>query len=227
MGKKVLLVHHEEGGSCHTPAKSSKIMKKILKQEGYDIDERTSLDVYTDEECMATFDLIVQAWTGGELTPEQERGLIDAVMNGAGLAGWHGGLNDCFRASLNYKFLLGSQFVAHPGGNVEFTVNITKPDDPIVKGIKDFTLTSEQYYLHVDPGILSGVSGEILATSTFHHVPILNMYHGTVMPAVYKRSWADGKIFYVAYGHSYKDFDVPGTREILRQGFLWATRDEE
>ena len=226
MTRKVLLVHHPEGGSCHTPQKSSMIMKEILENEGYNVDDRTTLDVYADEDYMDSVDLIVQAWTGGHLTTAQERGLIDAVMNGAGMAGWHGGLNDCFRDSLQYKFLVGSQFVAHPGGNVEFTVNITKPDDPIMKGIDDFTLRSEQYYLHVDPGIIAGLSGEVLATSTFN-APFLDWYHGTVMPAVYKRRWGDGRIFYVAYGHSYKDFDVHGTREILKRGFSWATRKND
>ena len=55
----------------------------------------------------------------------------------------------------------GGPWVAHPGDIIDYTVSITCPDDPIVAGLRDFRVHSEQYYMHVDP------SNEVLATTTF------------------------------------------------------------
>ena len=47
---------------------------------------------------------------------------------------------------------------------------------------------------------------------------------GTVMPAVWKRHYGEGRVFYSSLGHVAKDFDVPQVREIMQRGMLWAMR---
>jgi hypothetical protein len=160
------------------------------------------------------------------MTKGGTKNLQNAVMDGLGFAGWHGGMNDSFRRDTEYQWFMGSQWVAHPGGVVDFEVNIVpeKKDDPIVKGLNDFKLKSEQYYCHLDPGIIEGINGEVLATTKFKHP--YGDWNDVVMPFVYKRWWGDGKIFYAAYGHTFNDFNVPEAVEILKRGLLWATRDE-
>jgi len=116
-----------------------------------------------------------------------------------------------------YQYMTGGQWVSHPGGIVEYEVNIIDHDDPITKGISDFKISSEQYYLHTDP------SNEVLATTTFtgeHDAWI----EGCVMPVVWKRMWGQGRVFYTSLGHVAKDFDVPEVKEIARRGMHWATR---
>jgi type 1 glutamine amidotransferase len=193
------------------------IFTPFLQGQGYKVEISDTLDSYLDKEKMHALDLIVQAWTMSTITSEQEKGLLDAVRSGVGFAGWHGGMADSFRNSTEYQFMVGGQWVSHPDGIIEYEVNIVKPDDPIVTGLQDFTIESEQYYMHVDP------SNKVLATTTFsgaRHPWI----QGTVMPVVWKRMWGLGRVFYSSVGHVAKDFDVPEAREIVQRGMLWASR---
>lgn len=134
-----------------------------------------------------------------------------------GLAGWHGCMADSFRNNPEYQFMVGGQWVAHPGGIIDYTVTITQPSDPIVAGISDFRMHSEQYYMHVDP------LNEVLATTTFSdaHVPWIA---GCVMPVVWKKRWGNGRVFYSSLGHVSSDFEIPEALEIMKRGMLWASR---
>lgn len=213
--KKALMVWG--GWEGHEPKQCVDIFEPFLREQGYDVRVENTLDVYLDEEYMRSLDLIVQVWTMGELSADQATGLLGAVRSGVGIAGWHGGLGDSFRNHTEYQFMVGGQWVAHPGGIVDYTVNITKPDDPVVQGLSDFHMHSEQYYMHVDP------SNEVLATTTFsgEHCPWIE---GVVMPVVWKRRYGQGRVFYCSAGHVASDFDVPELRTIVQRGMLWASR---
>ena len=214
MTKKAILVWG--GWDGHEPKETVEIAKNILIKEDIDVEVFDNMDIYTDKEKMAGVDLIVPCWTAGEMTPEQSAGLREAVASGVGLAGWHGGLCDAFRGDTEYQFMTGGQWVAHPGNIIKYTVNITS-NDPIVAGIKDFEMESEQYYMHTDP------SNEVLAITTFsgEGAPWIN---GCVMPVIWKRMWASGKIFYMSVGHVASDFNVPALPEILKRGMMWAMK---
>ena len=205
------------GWDGHQPQQCAAIFAPRLREAGFVVECVETLDVYLDPARMRTLDLIVQVWTMGTISPEQERGLLDAVRAGVGFAGWHGGMSDAFRNSTEYQFMVGGQWVAHPGGIVDYDVHITDHDDPITAGIPDFRMRSEQYYMHVDP------SNTVLATTTFSgaHAPWIE---GTVMPAVWKRRWGTGKIFHATVGHVASDFDVPEARTIVERGLIWAAR---
>ena len=144
-------------------------------------------------------------------------GLLEAARSGVGVAGWHGGMCDSFRNNVDYQFMTGGQWVAHPGGVIDYTVNIINHRDPITKGLKDFKMNSEQYYMHTDPG------NEVLATTTFN-AENCEWIEDTVMPVVWKRRYSKGRVFYTSCGHVAKDFDVPEVREIVKRGMLWAAR---
>jgi len=176
-----------------------------------------TLDVYLDQDKMRSLSLVVPIWTMGTITQEQERGLLEAIKSGVGIAGWHGGMADAFRNNTEYQFMVGGQWVAHPGGIIDYEVNIINHDDPITAGLRDFKMHSEQYYMHVDP------SNEVLATTTFsgEYAPWIA---GCVMPVVWKRRWGIGKVFYCSLGHVARDFDVLEARTIVQRGMLWASR---
>lgn len=205
------------GWEGHEPKQCVDIFAPWLRNQGYEVEIADTLDVYLNQEKMRSLSLIVQVWTMGTITREQEQGLLDAIASGVGFAGWHGGMADSFRQSTDYQFMVGGQWVAHPGGIIDYEVHIVKPDDPIVAGLKDFKMHSEQYYMHVDP------SNEVLATTTFsgEHVPWIA---GVVMPVVWKRRWGQGRVFYCSLGHVAKDFDVIEARTIVQRGMLWASR---
>jgi type 1 glutamine amidotransferase len=205
------------GWEGHEPKQCVDIFAPYLRGQGYDVEISDTLDSYLDQEKMHALDLIVQVWTMGTITREQENGLLEAIKSGVGFAGWHGGAGDSFRNNTEYQFMVGGQWVAHPGGVIDYKVNITKPDDPIMAGLQDFEMNSEQYYMHTDP------SNEVLATTTFsgEYTPWIE---GTVMPVVWKRMWGQGRVFFSSVGHVAKDFDVPEARTIVERGMLWASR---
>jgi uncharacterized protein len=213
--KKALMVWG--GWMGHEPDLGVQIFAPYLESQGYDVTVSDTLDAYLNREMMMSLDLIVPVWTMGTITNEQEKGLLDAIQSGIGVAGWHGGMGDSFRNNVNYQFMVGGQWVAHPGGVIDYEVNITKPDDPLVAGLSDFKMHSEQYYMHVDP------SNEVLATTTFNgdHAYWID---GTVMPVIWKRMYGKGRVFYTSLGHVAKDFDVPEVLEIVKRGMLWASK---
>ncbi len=214
MKKALMVVGGWEG---HEPRQCSEIFAPILRSHGFDVEVSYTLDAYLDAEKMAGLSLVVPTWTMGTITREQEAGLLNAIKSGVGVAGWHGGMGDAFRNNTEYQWMVGGQWVAHPGGVIDYRVNITNHTDPITAGLSDFDMHSEQYYMHVDP------SNEVLATTTFDR-PEAPWAKGCVMPVVWKRMWGAGRVFYSSLGHVAKDFDVPEAREIQTRGFLWAAR---
>ena len=205
------------GWPGHEPKECADLWESLLAEEGFRVTVSDTLDSFADAEMMAGLSVVIPVWTTGEMSPEQTRGLLDAVASGVGIAGWHGGMGDSFRKNAEYQWMVGGQFVAHPGGICEYEVNITDHEDPITSGLSDFRVTSEQYYMHVD------TSNKVLATTTCH-CPDAPWVEGAVIPAVWKRMWDRGRVFYSSLGHVVADFDVPEVREIQRRGILWAAR---
>jgi uncharacterized protein len=212
--KKALFVWG--GWDGHEPKQCVDLFAPILQAEGFEVTISDTLDTYLETDLMQAQDLIVQVYTMSTITPEQERGLLETIKAGTGYAGWHGGMADAFRNNTEYQFMVGGQWVAHPGNIIDYIVNITS-SDPIVAGLHDFAMHSEQYFMHVDP------SNEVLATTTFNGEHC-EWIAGTVMPVVWKRRWGTGRVFYSALGHVRSDFDVFEAREIVRRGMLWASR---
>ena len=206
------------GWEGHEPRQCVDIFAPLMEAAGLEVDISDSLDVYLDAERMRSYAVITQVYTMSTITREQEQGLLDAIEGGVGFAGWHGGMADAFRNNTNYQFMVGGQWVAHPGNIIDYTVNITDHEDPITAGLADFAMHSEQYYMHIDP------SNEVLATTTFSG-QYCAWIDGTVMPVVWKRRWGAGRIFYASVGHVAADFNVPEAKEIVRRGMLWAARE--
>ena len=197
--KSVLIVWG--GWEGHEPKNNIDVFAPWLIDEGFSVEISDTLDAYSDVENLKSKDLIIQAVTMSPEDGESERieNLIKAVMGGVGLAGWHGGLCDSFRSNTSYQFMTGGQWVAHPGGVIDYEVNITNHDDPITKGLSDFKMHSEQYYMHVDP------LNEVLATTKFNaeHAPWID---GVEMPVVWKKMFGKGRVFYSSLAHVAKDF---------------------
>jgi type 1 glutamine amidotransferase len=213
-GRSVLMVWG--GWDGHEPRKCVDIFAPWMESLGASVRVSDTLDAYLDKPAMEATDLIVQVYTMGTITPEQEKGLLETVKAGAGLAGWHGGLADSFRQNTEYQFMVGGQWVAHPGGVIDYGVQITDHKDSVTRGLKDFKMHSEQYYMHVDPNC------KVLATTTFgsEHAAWIK---GCVVPVVWKKMYGKGRIFYTSLGHVASDFKVPEALEIVKRGILWAS----
>ena len=207
------------GWSGHEPEQCAKLVSDMLEGEGFKVYVENTTEAFADP-SIKDLSLIVPIITMSKIEKEEVQNLSKAVESGVGLAGWHGGMGDAFRESVEYQFMCGGQWVAHPGNVIDYRVDIAKPDDPICQGVKSFPYRSEQYYMHVDP------SNEVLATTTFSG-EILPWVEGVVMPVAWKRRHGKGRVFYSSLGHIAKEFDVPEMRTLFHRGALWAARKDE
>ena len=215
--KKALIVYG--GWDGHDPDGIAKTFSDILKAEGFEITLSDTLDAFSGD--LSGYDLIVPVWTMGTLDGKSEANVCNAVANGTGIAGCHGGMCDAFRNNTQWQFMTGSQWVAHPGNDtVTYKVEINKNTDSfLVAGINDFMVTSEQYYIHVDPAV------KVLATTKFPTVQGDHAPNGEVsVPVVYTKLWGKGKVFYNSLGHTSEIFKIPEAKELMRRGFLFAAR---
>jgi type 1 glutamine amidotransferase len=204
------------GWPGHDPDLCASIYREWLKKEGFEVRIETETTAFLDPDLM-DYSLIVPIYTMAKIEKPEALHLCEVVKSGVGLAGHHGGMCDAFRDSVDYQFMCGGQWVAHPGNIIDYKVDITRPDDPIMQGIDSFEHRSEQYYMHVDP------ANEVLATTTFtgDHSPWIE---GVVMPVVWKKRFGQGRVFFNSLGHRAYELDVPEIRTMMIRGLLWAAR---
>ena len=204
------------GWPGHEPEQGAAAVKGLIEAEGFGVRVETSTAAFADP-AIRDLSLIVPIITMAGIEKDELANLEAAVRGGVGLGGYHGGMGDAFRNAPDYQFMVGGQWVAHPGNVIDYRVNVTRPDDPVMAGIVDFDYRSEQYYMHVDP------SNEVLATTTFNgdHAAWID---GVVMPVVWKRKHGAGRVFYSSLGHVAKEFEVLEMRTILQRGLAWAAR---
>lgn len=218
--RKALLV--QGGWEGHQPKEVADLFAEILRNEGFEAEISDTLDAFLDAEKLAGLSLIVPIWTMSTISDEQFAPIQAAVRDhGVGMAGCHGGMCDAFRMNTEWQFLTGSQWVSHPGNDgVRYTVNVTDHDHEITRGLADFEVVSEQYYLHVDPGV------KVLATTQFP-TPGADGPHvdnPCAMPQVYTKRYGAGRVFYNALGHVRNILEEATPRELMRRGFLWAAK---
>lgn len=208
--KRALIV--QGGWDGHQPKEVSEILAGLLQEEGFEVEVSDTLDAFKDGEKLKALDLIVPVWTMGSITKEQLNPLLDAVKSGVGIAGCHGGLGDSFRNETEFQYMVGGQWVAHPGNDgVHYKVRIKDRDDPLMAGLEDFDVVSEQYYMHVDP------ANRVLAVTSFGE---------TEMPVVWTKKYGGGRVFYCSLGHQANIVAMPEVLTIMRRGMVWASERE-
>ena len=223
------------GWPGHVPVEATDRFLPFLEEQGFDVHVEDSPEVYTDAEAMAATDLVLQCYTMGTASNEAVAGLRTAIAAGTGFAGWHGGIADSFRNTSDYLHLVGGSFACHPARDpehpkgdqtdnyVSYVVNVLpeQADHPIMAGLEDFALYSEQYWVISDDYI------DVLATTTQAARPGDPWHRPVVSPAVWTRSWGEGRVFVATPGHSLDVLDDPNVRMLIERGLLWASRGSE
>ena len=212
--KKVLVVWG--GWEGHKPELFASHVENWLITEKADYKINNGLDAYDDYDELIKYDLIIQSVTMDEISKKQEENLLKAVLSGVGIAGAHGGLVDSFRKNTNYQFMIGGQWVAHPGNIIKYKVKML--EDELTSGLSDFEIVSEQYYMHYDPNV------KIIAETKFND-EIYPWINNVVMPIAWKKMYGKGKVFFISIGHDPNEFMVyKDGWELLTRGFMWAVR---
>ena len=219
--KKVLMI--TGGWEGHDPVLVANRFAGIMRDEGYEVDIFDNYDILHDLDKLREYDLFVPHCTMSQL-PEGTTGNISrAIAEGMGLAGCHGGMCDAFRNNTEWQFICGGQWVSHPGGELEYTVDVIPGSSPLTAGIESFKVFSEQYYVHIDPAI------EVLATTRFPNSPYYHSANKPVdIPVMWTKYWGNGRVFYLSLGHQDKVFDeAPASQELMRRGMLWAAEGKQ
>jgi type 1 glutamine amidotransferase len=220
------------GWDGHQPVETTDAFIPFLEENGFDVRVEESTGVYADDRIMGGIDLIVQVNTMNTIEHDEFAGLRAAVLNGAGMGGWHGGIADSYRNNADYLHMIGGQFAHHAGkppeerigeqsdNYIPYTVHITElgKTHPITEGIDDFELVTEQYW------VLSDAYNDVLATTTQEARPFDAWNRPVTAPAIWTRQWGKGRIFVSAPGHRLEIVQNPSVRTIIERGLLWAAR---
>ena len=202
------------GWDGHVPEAFTDRYVAEIEPRGFACQCETDLACLTSLD-LSSFDLIVPNWTMGEISPEQSKALREAVHAGTNLGGFHGGLGDAFRGDVEFKWMVGGMFVAHPVID-EYDVTVTDPDHVIMAGIPtEFRYNSAQYYMLIDPGV------HVLAETIYHWEG-----QSVPMPIAWLKHWGKGRVFYGGLGHELAEFDrCPAALEMNIRGLRWAAGD--
>jgi scyllo-inositol 2-dehydrogenase (NADP+) len=209
--KKVLYVYG--GPEFHPTEAGGKILAEILARDG-----RFELHMTRDLDALASLPngpyAVVALYATGfvdELTPEREQGLLEFVRRGGGFVGIHAAA-DCFRGSRAYIDMLGSEFVHHPEHH-EFKVEIVRKDHYLTTRMPDFSVYDEMYHLqNFDPAKVT-----VLAQT---------LWQGKPHPMAYTRAYGDGRVAYLANGHSQQAWKHPEFRKLLLRAVAWSAGAE-
>jgi uncharacterized protein len=208
------------GWDGHEPKLVTERFKKFLESEDFEVAVEEKLEILQNLDRLKELDLFIPVWTmcKEDLPKPYFEPIAEAIGSGVGLAGCHGGMCDAFRNNVLWQFITGANWVAHPGcDGVLHRINIKSKSNPLTDGIKDFDVSSEQYYLHTD------AANEVLATTRFPTVKWYHSANGEVdVPQVWTRKWGHGRVFYNALGHHNDVFNIPEAWELMKRGLLWA-----
>jgi type 1 glutamine amidotransferase len=210
------------GWEGHEPEQVADFCRELLEGEGFEVRVENGTKCLLAYE-VSSFDLVVPVITMSTIEPDELQSVVKAVReSGTGIGGCHGGMCDAFRNESEWQFMTGGQWVAHPGDNgVTYTVNFDRTKEhPITAGLNDFEVTSEQYYLHTDPGNL------VLATTQFPAPGVdgPHVQNPCAMPQVWVRTYGAGRVFYCALGHVRAVLEAETPKELMRRGLVWAAR---
>ena len=132
--------------------------------------------------------------------------------------------------------ILGTRFISHPPYQ-KFHVEVTKPDDPLLEGIKAFDVEDELYCMEnvtndIEVLLHTRWGGEAFGGHKFVVED---------RPLMYKRRVGDGGILYLALGHANRPYDKPGStgpdqldhrgpwdmpvyRTLIKRGIEWVAQ---
>ncbi len=229
-GRQALVVRG--GWEGHHPVAATDEFLPHLHDQGFDVRVEDSPRVYADAGFMAGVDLVVQCVTMSSIEPAELAGLVAAVEGGTGLAGWHGGIADSYRGSSDYLHLVGGQFACHPpkapaerrGEQADnflphrVEMAPAAAEHPITRGLGDFDLVTEQYW------VLADAYNDVLATTTLAALEWDPWHRPVTSPAVWTRDWGRGRVFVCTPGHDMEVIRDPNVRTLIERGMVWAAR---
>lgn len=203
--KRALIVFG--GWEKHDPLGVAQLFDTQLRENGIHVTLSNSFESLKELD-LTRFDLILPVWTLDTIDPSYIEPLLTAVRSGVGLAGNHG-IIDSFRHEAEFHLMLGGQWVTHFDFAVTtHEISMDGAASPITDGLPNITITTEQYYVLVDP------ANTTLAT--------MRVPGDVTMPVVWTKHYGKGRVFYCSLGHSVDILMQPDILTLVTRGMLWA-----
>ncbi|GAB3898782.1 hypothetical protein GCM10028803_18860 [Larkinella knui] len=201
----------------HRPAERVPELMAALGDKGINLTYTDRLeDINADN--LAKYDglLIYANWDS--IPQPQEKALIDFVAGGKGLIPVHCA-SYCFRNSPEYVKMVGGQFWRHRMDTIQ-TLTV-QPNHPAIMGLKPFKAYDETY-LHEK----LQADNNVLAVRDIKADQEKDKPGQKTEPYTWTRNYGKGRVFYTAYGHDQRTWNVPGFQDLIEQGILWAVGDK-
>jgi uncharacterized protein len=202
---KVLFLGDRPAG--HRPNDRLKQMEPAFAHRGITFTYTTDVADFNDKN-LAGYDAVMIYSNITQITPEQEKALLDFVEGGKGFCPIHCA-SYCFLRSPKYIDLVGAQFRSHGTGTFRVTPAEKAADHPILKGYQGFESWDETY-VHTK-------HNEKDRTVLEYRVE-----GGVKEPWTWVRTQGKGRVFYTAWGHDQRTWSNPGFLELVERGLRWS-----
>ena len=116
----------------------------------------------------------------------------------------------------DFRHVLGAAYAGHPPIRT-FKVKIKNPDHPIVKGVKEFTVTDEQHYMEYDK------NPKDIFLETVNEDG-LKFNNSTTAPAGWAYDYGKGRICYLSPGHLLNVLWNPEYVKMQQNAVRWLMR---
>lgn len=203
---EILFLGHDS--QHHNSAQYLPLLASNLSKEGISF-------TYTDnpddlnEENLDKYDALMIYANHEQITPSQEKALLDYVEKGRGFIPIHCA-SFCFQNSPKYIDLVGGQFKSHKTDS--FTTAIIDKAHPVMEKVKEF-ITWDETYVH--DKLATDIEVLMERVEGDHHEPW-----------TWVKSHGKGRVFYTAYGHDERTWNQPGFQQLIKEGILWAVGDQ-
>jgi putative membrane-bound dehydrogenase-like protein len=189
----------------HEPADRAAQITPVLAGRGIQVTYTERIDDLNPETLAKHDALLIYANTT-QITPAQEKALLDYVEGGGAFVPVHCA-SYCFLNSPRYITLVGAQFLRHGTGT--FDTKVVDSSHPIMKGYEPFRTWDETYvhHKHNEEG---------------RHLLQVRAEGNTEEPWTWVRTQGKGRVFYTAYGHDGRTWQNPGFHDLLERGIRWA-----
>lgn len=193
------------GWEGHEPARVADLLAGHLRRRSWEVAAVAGVEELPAMD-LVQYSVIVPIWSFGIQHPAAMQAVLSAIEQGVGLATFHGGI-DWF-ADRDYASMIGGHFVFHPPSN-QYTVTIEDPGHPIMQGLANFSVATEQYYFHVDPG---------------NHTLTSTLFGDLCMPNTWVRTHGRGRVFYCSLAHTIEVLEQAPVLTLLLNGIRWAAQ---
>ncbi|HEV3142836.1 MAG TPA: PVC-type heme-binding CxxCH protein, partial [Gemmataceae bacterium] len=196
----------------HRPADRFRELQPAMAKRNIDITYTDKPDAL-DPKILSKYDGLIVYANIDEITPAQEKALLEFVESGKGFIPLHCA-SYCFRNSQKYVDLVGAQFLRHGTGT--FRTTLADVEHPILKGFQSFSSWDETY-VHTKHNEKDRTVLEYRDEAN----PARQGWGGKE-PWTWVRTQGKGRVFYTAWGHDQRTWTHPGFQNLVERGIRWA-----